>query len=84
MKPVYPAVVSLLLAASVFAADDGIILRNNERTLEEVQKAYSEMPPVQYSPPVERWEKLPKTRQLLTDGGTLRVVMLGDSIVNDT
>ena len=56
----------------------------NERTLEAVLKAYSEMAPVRYSPPVERWEKLPKTRQLLIEGGTLRVVMLGDSIVNDT
>ncbi|MBM4027736.1 MAG: hypothetical protein FJ280_20400 [Planctomycetes bacterium] len=37
-----------------------------------------------YQPPAERWDKLPRTRTLLTEGGTLRVVMLGDSIVNDT
>ena len=49
-----------------------------------MQNAYAQIPPVQYSPPVERWEKLPKTRKLLTEGGTLHVVMLGDSIVNDT
>ena len=51
--------------------------RNNERTLEQVLKAYAQIPPVQYSPPVERWDKLPKTRKLLTEGGTLHVVMLG-------
>ena len=84
MKPAYPAVVSLLLAVSVFAADDGIILRNNERTLEQILKSYAEIPPVQYSPPAERWDKLPKTGKLLMEGGTLHVVMLGDSIVNDT
>jgi alpha-L-fucosidase len=66
------------------ANDDSIIIRNNERTLEQIQGAYAQIPPVQYSPPVERWEKLPKTSKLLTEGGTLRVVMLGDSIVNDT
>ena len=69
---------------SVLAADEGIILRNNERTLEQILKAYAQIPPVQYSPPVERWDKLPKTGKLLTEGGTLHVVMLGDSIVNDT
>ena len=84
MNPVYPTILSLLSVASALAGDEGVIIRNNERTLEQIQKAYAEIPPVQYSPPVERWEKLPKTRKLLTEGGTLRVVMLGDSIVNDT
>lgn len=84
MKPAYAMMLSLLLIPSVFAADDGIIIRSNERTLEQILKSYAQIPPVQYSPPVERWEKLPKTGQLLTEGGTLRVVMLGDSIVNDT
>jgi alpha-L-fucosidase len=80
----FTAVLSLLLVAPVLAGDEGIIIRNNERTLEQIQKAYAEIPPVQYTPPAERWEKLPKTRKLLTEGSTLHVVMLGDSIVNDT
>jgi len=78
------AILDLILVASVLAGDDGIIIRNNERTLEQVLTAYAQIPPVQYRPPAERWEKLPVTRKLLTEGGTLRVVMLGDSIVNDT
>ena len=76
-------VLSLCLALPIIAGDEGIILRNNERTLEQVLKAYAEIPPVPYSPPAERWDKLPRTRKLLTEGGTLHVVMLGDSIVND-
>jgi len=78
------AILSSLGAIAVLGADEGYILRSNERSLEQVQKAYAEIPPVQYRPPVERWDRLPRTAQLLTDGGTLRVVMLGDSIVNDT
>ena len=78
------AVLSLFLAMPILAGDEGIIIRNNERTLEQIQNAYARIRPVQYSPPVERWENLPKTRKLLTEGGTLHVVMLGDSVVNDT
>ncbi len=66
------------------AADDGYILTNNQRTLEQIEDIYSQMEPVRYSPPSGRWKNLPRTRKLLTDGGILRVVMLGDSIVNDT
>ena len=43
------------------------------------------MPPVKYHPPVERWKNLPITASVLSKGdGTIRIVMLGDSIVNDT
>ncbi|MHC4632557.1 MAG: SGNH/GDSL hydrolase family protein, partial [Planctomycetota bacterium] len=65
-------------------ADDGIIIRKNQRTLEQIEHTYSEMPPVEYRPPSDRLHRLPLTKQRLTEGGTLRVVMLGDSIVNDT
>ena len=75
---------TLFLTSLVAAAGDAYIIRGNERTLEEIQKTYAEMPPVQYMPPVDRWERLPRTKERLLGGGTLRVVMLGDSIVNDT
>jgi hypothetical protein len=71
-------------AALPMFADDGIIIRRTERTLEQIERVYSEMPPVRYSPPAKRWKGLPRTRKLLAGGGTVRVVMLGDSIVNDT
>jgi hypothetical protein len=72
------------MSLPVFAADEGSILRGSERSLEQIQRAYAEIPPVPYRPPAERWDKLPKTGKLLTEGGVLHVVMLGDSIVNDT
>jgi len=80
----FVTILSFFMIVPVRAADEGSILRGNERSLEQIQKAYAEIPPVQYSPPGERWDKLPKTGKALTEGGTLHVVMLGDSIVNDT
>ncbi len=74
----------VLPAGTSRGGDDGYILRGNERTLEQIQRAYAEMPTVRYRPPVGRWDTLPQTKERLTAGGTLRVVMLGDSIVNDT
>jgi hypothetical protein len=74
----------ILFAAAIPAADDGIIIRKNQRTLEQIDNIYSQMPPVRYNPPPNRWENLTRTRELLTKGGTFNVVMLGDSIVNDT
>jgi hypothetical protein len=76
-------IIVLSLAASL-AADDGYIIRKNQRTLEQIENIYSQMEPVRYSPPAGRWKNLSRTRKFLTDGGKLRVVMLGDSIVNDT
>ena len=77
-------VLSLSLSAFAGAGKDGYIIPGNQRTLTEIQTAYLEIAPVLYAPPVGRWERLPRTADRLTDGGTLRVVMLGDSIVNDT
>ena len=65
-------------------ADDGIIITKNQRTLEQIDKIYSQIPPVRYNPPANRWRNLPLTKKFLSEGGTFRVVMLGDSIVNDT
>ena len=39
---------------------------------------------MRYAPPEGRWRRLAETRRRLADGGTLRIVMLGDSICNDT
>jgi len=42
------------------------------------------MPPLDYTPPEGRWAHLPRTKAKLGTPGVLRIVMLGDSIVNDT
>ena len=65
-------------------AGDGYIILKNQRTLDQIQRIYSEIPAVRYTPPSDRWRNLPETKKLLTEGERLRVVMLGDSIVNDT
>ena len=45
---------------------------------------YATMPPVGYAPPAGRWKGLPRTAEKLRKGKRLRIVMLGDSIINDT
>ena len=42
-----------------------------------------QLEPLDYTPPKTRWQWVPKTIARLRDGGTLRIVMLGDSIVNN-
>ena len=80
----------LLLAATGRAlaqADENevYVLTKPEHTMAEVEAAYAQIPPVRYAPPADRWRPLPRTAALLAKpGAELRVVMLGDSIVNDT
>lgn len=45
---------------------------------------YATLPPLRYTPAQERWALLPKTMARLRNGPSLRVVLLGDSIANDT
>lgn len=52
--------------------------------LARIDAIYAGMEPLKYTPPATRWRHLDKTLQKLREGGTLRIVMLGDSIVNDT
>ncbi len=52
--------------------------------LDRIEAVYAKMEPVRYEPPADRWVHLDRTRKRLADGDSLRVVMLGDSIVNDT
>ena len=61
------------------------VLTRPERTLGQIDQTYVGMPPVRYTPPAGRWQHLPRTAAVLNKGeGELRVVLLGDSIVNDT
>lgn len=45
---------------------------------------YAGLPPLTWTPPAERWTHLPRTQARLRAGGELRIVQLGDSIINDT
>jgi len=55
-----------------------------ERSLEQIRAIQAEMAAGQFTPPVHDWTNLPRTRRILTEGGELRMLGLGDSIVNDT
>ena len=76
--------VLICFVSVVWGEDDGIIIRKNERTPDQIEEVYSQMPAVAYKASAGRWKNLGRTRKLLTEGGSLNVVMLGDSIVNDT
>jgi lysophospholipase L1-like esterase len=52
--------------------------------LQRIDAIYAEMEPVRYKAPADRWKYLPGTLKKLEEGPTLNMVMLGDSIVNDT
>ncbi|MBN2640567.1 MAG: SGNH/GDSL hydrolase family protein [Victivallales bacterium] len=45
---------------------------------------YAGVPPLKFTPPAERMALLPKTKEAFKSGKPWRVVMLGDSIINDT
>jgi lysophospholipase L1-like esterase len=42
------------------------------------------MDPLSYAPPADRWRNLDGTRKRLAEGDSLKIVMLGDSIIGDT
>ncbi|MCK5802734.1 MAG: SGNH/GDSL hydrolase family protein [Lentisphaeria bacterium] len=52
--------------------------------LERLDMIYATMPPVTYKAVQERWKLIPKTMAKLQAGAALTIVMLGDSIINDT
>jgi hypothetical protein len=64
--------------------DGGIIFERNERGPAEVSAARAQVPVVAVRLPEDRLGRLPRTMRALREGGSLRIVMLGDSIVNDT
>jgi lysophospholipase L1-like esterase len=52
--------------------------------LARIDAVYAAMEPVRLEPAADRWSNLAKTKKRLAEGPALRIVMLGDSIVNDT
>lgn len=66
------------------AERDYFIFSSPCRSLAQIAAIRSEMPPGWFTPPAPDWTWLQRTRRILTGGGDLRVLALGDSIVNDT
>jgi lysophospholipase L1-like esterase len=53
-------------------------------TLQRIDAVYAAMDPLVYTPPAGRFANIPKTMAKLRDGGELRMVLLGDSIMGNT
>jgi lysophospholipase L1-like esterase len=53
-------------------------------TLERIDAIYAAMDPIEYQPPADRFANIPRTMSKLRDGGELRMVLLGDSIMGNT
>jgi enterochelin esterase family protein len=66
------------------AEKDYYIFSSPCRSLVQIAEIQAAMPKGQFTPPAPDWPHLRRTRQLLTQGGELRLLALGDSIVNDT
>jgi lysophospholipase L1-like esterase len=54
------------------------------RSLAQIAKIQAEMPKGEFTPTPADWTYLVRTRRILTEGGELRLLAVGDSIVNDT
>jgi alpha-L-fucosidase len=54
------------------------------RSLAQIDKIQAEMPPGTFTLPANDWKHLARTRSILSQGGELRLLAVGDSIVNDT
>lgn len=63
---------------------DYYLFSTPQRSLEQIRKIQAEMPRGEFTPSQPDWTHLQNTRRALTEGGPLRLVAVGDSIVNDT
>ena len=52
--------------------------------LERIDAIYAAMDPIRYQPPAGRFANIPNTMRKLHEGGELRMVLLGDSIMGNT
>jgi hypothetical protein len=60
---------------------DYYIFESPERSLAQIDKIQSEMPPGHFVPPPNDWKYLARTKRILMEGGELRILALGDSII---
>lgn len=54
------------------------------RSVAQIATIQAEMPKGEFAAPPQDWANLPRTRRVLTEGGDLHLMAVGDSIVNDT
>lgn len=63
---------------------DYSIFGTPQRSLAQIARIQAEMPKGGFAPPKPDWAHLARTRRILTEGGDLHLLAMGDSIVNDT
>jgi len=74
----------VLLVVPLLVCAEGDAATARDKALAKIDATYATIPPVKYVPAPDRWALLPRTMKRLREGPSLRIVMLGDSIVNDT
>jgi hypothetical protein len=52
--------------------------------LQRIDAIYASLEPLKYVPPADRWKHIPAAMKKLEEGPALNLVLLGDSIINDT
>lgn len=65
-------------------SDDVYVIEEPRRTRDQLRALHALMPGGTFDVPAGRWRNLQETKRRLEEGGTLHIVNLGDSIVNDT
>lgn len=71
--------------ARAFEIDQLVVERvTPEEARIEIDQLASKVPVIPFTSPSDRAAQLPRTSAILREGGKLRIVMLGDSICNDT
>lgn len=63
---------------------DYYLFGSPERSLEQIRAIRAAMPSGRFTSPSNDWRHLVRTRRILTEGGRLEIMAIGDSIVNDT
>jgi len=63
---------------------DYSIFGTPQRSLAQIAAIQAEMVQGEFTPPKPDWTHLTRTRRILTEGGELHVLAMGDSIVNGT
>lgn len=67
-----------------FVRDVKVYPVSDEFAAQWADDLYAKLPRLDYTPDPGRWKLIPKTIERLNTGGPIRIVMLGDSIINDT
>jgi hypothetical protein len=63
---------------------DYYIFSSAGRSLEQIQSIQAEMPAGEFTPTSNDWKQLVRVRRILSEGGPLHIMAVGDSILNDT